>query len=514
MSEVGGPDAMVEYERELIAAARREAAELARAGSHTSAPLDTVAGYTLLREIGRGGMGIVYEAEQEHPRRAVALKVIKGEARGEVQIQAHLRHPGIAAIYEAGRTKSGHNFFTMELVRGVPLAEYARLRQLPFRDQLQLFCRLCEAVHYAHQRGVIHSDLKPSNILVDVDGNPKILDFGLARIRDTDGTIRVASFEGSRGGGTLPYMSPEQVRVRPDEALDVRCDVYALGVILYELTTGCLPYDVSMDMPREEAVRIICEQSPCPPGAVNRAVRGDLELIVLKALAKEPSRRYDGAAALAEDIARYLAHLPIRARPASVAYVLRKWVSRRRSAVVLLAITGALLVAFAVLLQAQSDQIARAHEEIEELRQPSGRAQRNMQGATLLRVADRLQGLGEALIEQGQFATAEMVLGECQSIRRSTLEELNPLTAYTESIRGECLTKLGRFEEAEPLLLMSYPIILDSRAEGDEQTQCALKRIVDLYEAWGKPAEEAEWRGKLSASVSRATRTPATMPGE
>ena len=510
MNDVGGQFAAVEHERGLIAAAQREAAALSRSGTHASPPLDTVGGYTLIREIGRGGMGIVYEAEQAHPRRAVALKMIKGEARGEVQIQAHLRHPGIAAIYEAGRTDGGHHFFTMELVRGVPLAEYARLRQLSLRDQLRIFCRLCEAVHYAHQRGVIHADLKTSNILVDVDGNPKVLDFGLARVRDTDGTLSDKSLRGSQGGGTLPYMSPEQVRTRPDEALDVRCDVYALGMILYELMTGQLPYDISAALPRAEVERIICEQPPAPPGKTNVAVRGDLETIILKALAKEPAQRYDGAAALADDITRYLANWPIRARPPSVPYVLCKWLSRHPLRVALLLITGAVLSAFAVLFQAQAVQMAAVQQEIEEYRQAGSPAQRNILVANLRPIMDGLQSLGERLLSEHDYIAADAVLAICAGIRVQYLGPSHPLTAYVESLHGECLAKLGRFEEAEELLDKGYAGIRDSHTLGDADTQAAAQRLIDLYQEWGKPAEAARWRAELESLRSMSGERPAT----
>jgi len=232
--------------------------------------------YRLIRKLGEGGMGVVYEAEQQNPRRSVGLKIIRGGRlvdeyqvklfQREAQALARLKHPGIAAIYEAGCADDGQHYFVMELVRGVPLLDYVKGRRLTgtqapsnIRRRLELFLKICEAISYAHQRGVIHRDLKPANILVadesyksggqSLDGSSvsrvevKVLDFGLARITDEDGAGASGLSHAGQVRGTLPYMSPEQVRGDPDQ-IDVRADVYALGVILYELLAERLPYDL------------------------------------------------------------------------------------------------------------------------------------------------------------------------------------------------------------------------------------------------------------------------------
>ncbi|MFH0981601.1 MAG: serine/threonine-protein kinase [Planctomycetota bacterium] len=283
--------------------------------------------YRLIRLIGLGGMGVVYEAEQQNPRRAVALKVLGGgpcvdphrvkRFRCEVQALAQLKHPAIATIYEAGRTQEGQHFFTMELVDGVPLHVYVREKSVPPRQRLEVFRRICEAIHYAHQHGVIHQDLKPSNILVDAEGHPKILDFGLARITHADFPLTLTLSETGGVAGTLPYMSPE--RARGHTQIDGRSDVYSLGVILFELMTGALPYGQTLRGPYE-ALRAICEEMPRKPSTLNGALRGEMETIMLKTLEKEPSRRYESAAALAGDIERHLTRRPIHARPPALGY--------------------------------------------------------------------------------------------------------------------------------------------------------------------------------------------------
>lgn len=313
-------------------------------------PQSQVGRYTIFQEIGHGGMGVVYEAEQEDPRRRVALKVLRGGPyagehriklfRREVQTLARLEHPSIAAIYEAGRTQDGQHFFAMELVRGVPLMDYvnaptadAPLTPLGIQDRLRLFCKICDAVEYAHQHGVIHRDLKPSNILIDAEGRPKILDFGLARITDADVTLTTMATETGKFMGTLPYMSPEQAGGHSDRIAGPS-DVYSLGVILYELMSNRLPYDLRKVTPHA-AERAICEEPPRRLSTINRALGGDLETITLKALEKEPSRRYPSPGELAGDIRRYLDGEPIVARRPSSLYILRIKLSKHRLRVAL-----------------------------------------------------------------------------------------------------------------------------------------------------------------------------------
>ena len=303
---------------------------------------EAIGRYRVLRLVGEGGMGSVYEAEQDHPRRIVALKVIKPGLTSpellrrferESQALGRLQHPGIAQIYEVGTADAGGTgplpYFAMEFINGTPLRDYAESHRLGTRERLALIARVCDAVEHAHQRGIIHRDLKPSNILLDESGQPKILDFGVARVTDSDGHVTRQTDLGQLVG-TLAYMSPEQVLADPLE-LDTRSDVYALGVILYELLAARLPYRLSSKL--IEAARTIQEEDPARLSSISRVYRGDVETIVAKALEKDKARRYSSAAALAADIRRYLADEPIAARPASTAYQLHKFARRHKALV-------------------------------------------------------------------------------------------------------------------------------------------------------------------------------------
>ena len=335
--------------------------------------------FRILRELGRGGMGIVYEAEQQNPVRLVALKVIQGTGyvdavrirlfQREAQALARMKHPGIATIYESGCTEDGRHYFAMELVRGETLREYldrynAHLPLVRGRieERLRLFIKICDAVSYAHQRGIVHRDLKPANILVPAHGSGprsgdlavpevKILDFGLARITDADMALGTLATSAGEVVGTLPYMSPEQFRGDP-EGIDTRTDIYSLGVILFEMLAGKLPLDLS-GKNLAEAARTVLEQPPSSLGTAWLGVhRPDLDLVTIvgKALEKEPSRRYQSVGALADDIDRYIQNQPIVARPPTTFYHLRKAFLRHKTTFAFAAVLLILLVGSSVSL--------------------------------------------------------------------------------------------------------------------------------------------------------------------
>jgi len=345
----------------------RMVAELLRAdapGNHVGSIPDQIGPYKIIRKVGEGGMGVIYEAEQESPRRRVALKVLKPSLvdrtmlkrfQHESHVLGQLQHPGIAQIHESGLADLPGGrlaYFAMEFVDGAPLDKYADAHGLDVRQRLELFARVCNAVQHAHQKGVIHRDLKPRNVLViqqtgdtksdststssrkmteDPIGQPKILDFGIARVTDADLQTVTVQTEVGQVIGTLAYMSPEQITGRTED-LDTRCDVYALGVMLYELLAGRRPFDFSA-MPMVEAVRLICDQEPSLLGTLDRSFRGDIESIVAKALEKDRQRRYGSAAEFAADIRRYLTFQPIEARTASTFYQIRKFTKRNRALV-------------------------------------------------------------------------------------------------------------------------------------------------------------------------------------
>ncbi|MEP7027089.1 MAG: tetratricopeptide repeat protein [Candidatus Eisenbacteria bacterium] len=327
---------------------------------------DRIGPFRILSLLGEGGMGRVYEAEQDSPRRTVALKVVKpGVATGEglqrfereSQVLGRLQHPGIAAIYQAGTADAGQGpqpYFAMEFVRGHTLLDYAEAHKLDTRHRVELMARICDAVQHAHQKGVIHRDLKPGNLLVDEAGQPKVLDFGVARVTDNEMQATLRTDIGQLVG-TIPYMSPEQVQGEPD-AIDTRSDVYALGVVLYQLLTGRMPYSTERrSVP--ETLRAIAEDDPTPMSAVRRELRGDLDTIVARALAKERDQRYATAAELGADLRRFLHFEPILAHAPSTIYQLKKFARRNR---VLVGGVAAVIVALALGLVVSLTQVYRA----------------------------------------------------------------------------------------------------------------------------------------------------------
>lgn len=311
-------------------------------------------GYTITRLLARGGTSDVYLAHQKHPEREVAIKVFRAglgsdrqvqRFRDEARILARLEHPGIAAIFAAGITDKlapvALPYLAMEYVEGSSLTSHARERGLSLDDRIRLMVRVCEAVHGAHQRGVIHRDLKPANILVRADGSPKVLDFGIARLTGEADTSASHTVTGELLG-TLAYMSPEQLRA-DHHAIDTRTDVYALGVILFELLAGRPAYDVT-SMPMTEAVAQI--QRGLRTSLRDLGVRcdPDVEAVVHKAAAAVPSDRYASSEALAQDLRRLLAGEPVLAQPPTTLYRVRKFAARNKAGV-----TTALILALVIL---------------------------------------------------------------------------------------------------------------------------------------------------------------------
>lgn len=302
-----------------------------------------IPGYAILGVLGAGGMGLVYLAEQHRPRRRVALKVVRpgpgsnllvSRFLHEAEVLGRLHHPGIAQIYEAGvgehavemqRESLPLPFIAMEYVDGLPLHEFVRERGLSAAERVELLVRICDAVEHAHQRGVIHRDLKPPNILINKEGLPKVLDFGVARLFGDP--IHAQSF-GPAVIGTLAYMSPEQVSGQR-EKVDTRTDVYALGVMLYEMLTGKLPVDPT-GLTLDQVSRAIREREPTPPGQLDPSIGRDLEAVILRSLAKDPGRRYASVGDFRADLRAFLEGHPVQARGDSRLYLFTKTLHRHR----------------------------------------------------------------------------------------------------------------------------------------------------------------------------------------
>jgi serine/threonine protein kinase len=436
-------------------------------------PLPTSVGrYRIVRLLGEGGMGAVYEAEQDFPRRSVALKVIRPglvvpavlkRFAQEAQILGRLHHPGIAQIYEAGVAEDGQPFFAMELVRGASLDECARRHGLEAAGRLDLVARICDAVQHAHDQGIVHRDLKPSNILVDESGQPRVLDFGVARSTDPDLLSTLAHTRTGHMVGTLAYMSPEQVVAAPG-GLDGRSDVYTLGVILFELLAGRLPYPLEL-LPLPEAARVIREQDPARLGAIDRRLGGDVETIVARALEKDRERRYQSAAELAEDIRRHLRHEPIRARPPSLLYRLGKFVRRRKAAVVAAAALLALLLGgtavLVVRLRDQAVQQARRSQEVQE---------------ALSRAARLREQARSAAGNLGQWAEAR-----AEARRAEAAAKRGPVDPGLAEQIDALMAELNE-EEADRRLLDRLEAARQRQTEVDVQTNAfAMGRALPVY---------------------------------
>lgn len=334
------PDSRREHDRQLIRRALDEANELLAVSSTPVLPFDAIPGYELIREIGRGGMGVVYLARQKLPVRTVALKVMlagwfasataRKRFQREVAIAASFQHEGIVRLLECGITPTGQPFYTMDYVEGRHLDCWLADTVPDARTILELFARICDAVEHAHSRGIVHRDLKPGNILVDREGKAHILDFGLSKqvpANDEGQTADTYATETGLVVGTPRYLSPEQAsEIRAD--VDARTDIYALGIMLYESLTGVHPTGNSGCS--SDVITRIRETPPARPSKISKCVDRDLEAILFKTLEKNPASRYPSAGALAADLRAYLAGLPIQAHPITRVDSLRRWVRRRR----------------------------------------------------------------------------------------------------------------------------------------------------------------------------------------
>ncbi|MHC4942273.1 MAG: tetratricopeptide repeat protein [Planctomycetota bacterium] len=465
--------------------------------------------YLLQRIISSGGMGTVYEALQESPRRTVAIKVMREGVASksalrrfeyESQILASLRHPNIAQVIEAGthfeeegEKKTGWPYFVMEYIPDARhITDYAWEEELSLSDRLRLFLEVCDAVHHGHQKGIIHRDLKPSNLLVDKAGKVKIIDFGVARATDSDLSLTTAQTDVGQLIGTVQYMSPEQCMADPDE-LDIRSDVYALGVVLYELLCEELPYDVRKAVVFE-ATRVIREAPPKKPSTTKRALKGDAETIVLKALEKQRVRRYQSVADLGADIHRYLNGEVILAKPAGPAT--KTWKLVKRHPALSMAFGVALLSAFAFLgyiLFVSYPQIRLQMDlaEQEKIKAIEAKAETEREAEytkTINEFLEEMLSSANPFKEGGDVKLAEMVDRAAERIDR----EFPDRPAIEASLRktiGKTYLDLGLYEKAEAQLKTAFDTYCDALGEEDPKTLRVQVNIGWLFKRQGRLSE-------------------------
>jgi serine/threonine protein kinase len=472
--------------------------------------------YTILDELGRGGMGVVYLARQDNPCREVALKVIRPciaspemlrRFEYEAQLLGRLHHPGIAQIYEAGTADTGDGvqpFYAMELIRGEPLGQYLRERELDVRQKLELMIRICDAVHHAHQKGIIHRDLKPGNVLVETDGieasgdqgikasrhqgikglassmprslapggasmpSPKILDFGVARAIGADDR-RTISTNAGQLIGTINYMSPEQVTGDPND-LDTRSDVYALGVIAFEVLTGNRPHKLE-DRSLPECSRIIRDDEPAKLSDSDRSLRGDLETIIAKALEKDKTRRYQSASELARDFERYLRHEPITARRATFGYHVAKLYRRKKSLV-----NVSIVAALAVVIGTTGTIWQASNARVNDLKR---------------RMADQMKQALAVLLEEpaegiDPLKPAHSDLAKLDAMTLSVDTEFHDAperAAMLRNLIGLNYLKLGQLNDAEAQLIRAWELRLALTNQAPPTSAEALRLRRDLSES-------------------------------
>lgn len=436
-------------------------------------------------------MGIVFRAQQRQPSRTVALKIIRPGLVGmstlrrfglESDMLARLEHPGIARMYESGTLQVNgvpQPFFAMELVEGIPITEYVRNHMLGAEARVELIIKVAEAVNHAHARGIIHRDIKPANILVDDSGHPRVLDFGVAR--NVDASKQLQTIEGDVGQivGTLPYMSPEQAS-GDHELVDVRADVYSLGVVAYEVLTGRLPLDLPPDN-LLESIRTIVDTPPGLPSRYAPSCRGDLETIILKALEKEPEQRYPGALHFANDLSRFLADQPIEARPQTTLYHLRKFARRNRTlvagsaAILMLLVAGVITISILLNRAIDAEELAVQRSDfMAEARDNAQREARNAQEITDF-ITEMLAAIDPAADGREWRVRDMLEIAEHELDSRFRQQPLREASIRNEM--GTIYFALGMISEARTHFGRALDLRREHLGESDEDTLKCLNNL-------------------------------------
>jgi serine/threonine protein kinase len=497
-------------------------------------PGTVIGPYKLLEEIGAGGMGVVYMAEQQKPvRRKVALKIVKpgmdtrqviARFEAERQALALMDHPNIARVLDAGATESSRPYFVMELVKGLPITDYCDRNRLPIADRLELFVQVCQAVQHAHQKGVIHRDLKPSNVLVTmIDGAavPKVIDFGVAKAMGQQLTERTLFTGFAQLIGTPLYMSPEQAEFSGVD-VDTRSDIYALGVLLYELLTGTTPFDQDTfrTTAHEEIRRIIREVEPpkpstristleataptisanrqSDPSSLGKSMRGELDWIVMKALEKDRNRRYETANGLAADVRRYLDDEPVQACPPSAWYRFSKAARRNRVALVTTALVASALVLGTAVSTWQAIRATRAERRALADRNRAEDAER-----TARTEADKAAAINDFLIrdlltqaDPARNAVADQVtllevLDRAAEKVGARFGDRPLVEAALRTTIGETYVSLGAWEKSRQQYVAALTIYERESGPGAAETAHTMIGLGGVLDEWGR-YDEAE----------------------
>jgi serine/threonine protein kinase len=476
--------------------------------------------YKLLEPIGEGGFGTVWMAEQTEPvRRKVALKIIKlgmdtrevvARFEAERQALALMNHPNIARVFDGGTTESGRPYFVMELVKGVRITEYCDTQRLSTEQRLKLVIEVCQAVQHAHQKGVIHRDLKPNNVLVtEQDGKavPKVIDFGIAKATGTELTDKTLFTRFNQVIGTPAYMSPEQAGLGKLD-VDTRSDIYALGVLLYELLTGRTPFS-NEDLLKaglDEVLRTIREKEPpkpstrlgtlsqgdlqaaaasraVPAARLSRLVRGELDWIVMKCLEKDRARRYETANGLARDLERHLNNEPVVAGPPSALYRVQKAIRRNQLAVTAAAVISTVLIAGIFASTWQANRAKSAEREQVRLRREAERertraqtaATRSDEVATFLK--DMLKSAGPSVAGGRDSALLREILEKAATRAKAELSNQPAVQGDILMTIGSTFTDIGDRDQAIPLLQDAIPALRSAYGENSAQVALALGRL-------------------------------------